>query len=427
MGRNSKARRDARRRKAGSGTVPGPRPGARRTTGGPFGPADDRSADPVAGANLRLVAHVSRLGLRAPAEDALRCAASLRRDAPAWAVSAATTALLDHLLAPVLRSSWGPSDVAEAVDRHVGEGHRDVLAGLTGTPGWAAELGAPRSLDLGHDDDLALALRLAALLAALPVDEPAAGAPRQVAPAGSRESAKLAQVRALLAKAEATTFAEEAEALSAKAQELVSRYSLERLLEQGTTADATDHAVPTVRRVWLDAPYLSAKATLVHHVALANRCRAVLDQRLGLCTVVGTPFDLDAVEMLVTSLLTQAHRAMLGHGSATDANGRSRTRSFRQAFLVSFAVHIGERLQRVAQESVDAVGASRLPAIRSREELVHQATERLFPHLVEKATTVSDPAGWAGGRAAAELALLDIHDHIEKDQPPRTADERRLA
>ena len=129
----------------------------------------------------------------------------------------------------------------------------------------AAALGRPRALHVESVEDLALALRLAALFSMLPASEIPAG--RQAAtgsdPADLRTSGQLAKVRALLAKAEATTFADEAEALSAKAQELISKHSLEPLLQH--EADRATDARPsmTYRRLWLDAPYVDAKASLV--------------------------------------------------------------------------------------------------------------------------------------------------------------------
>jgi hypothetical protein len=164
--------------------------------------------------------------------------------------------------------------------------------------------------------------------------------------------------------------------------------------------------------LWLDAPYVDAKANLVDEIAAANRCRAVYAQRLGYCTVIGSPFDLDAVDLLLTSLLAQAHGAMLRHGSR-NSGGRSMTRSFRQSFLVSFAIHIGQRLRQVADESVAATGGSSLlPALRNHESEVDELTGIMFPTLVEKATSVTNTEGWAGGRLAAELADLDLFEAV---------------
>lgn len=133
----------------------------------------------------------------------------------------------------------------------------------------------------------------------------------------------LARVRALLAKAESTTFDEEAEALTAKAQELIARHAL----DEAALHDAGDVGDPSVRRIPLDPPYAKAKAFLLNEVADANRCRAVHSDDCGWVTVFGYDGDLHAVELLTTSLFAQATAAMARHGSRRDATGRSRTRS----------------------------------------------------------------------------------------------------
>ena len=90
---------------------------------------------------------------------------------------------------------------------------------------------------------------------------------------------------------------------------------------------------------------MTAKSHLVHHVAMANRCRAAATKQLGFTLVLGRPADLVAVEVLTTSLLVQADAVMLRHGRRANWNGQSRTRAFRHAFLLSFATRVGQRLQ----------------------------------------------------------------------------------
>ena len=89
------------------------------------------------------------------------------------------------------------------------------------------------------------------------------------APADQR---MLGRIRALLAKAESTEFAAEAEALSGRAQELMARYSIDHAL---LAAQAGSSGLPGGRRIPVDSPYEEAKATLLNTVADANRCRAV--------------------------------------------------------------------------------------------------------------------------------------------------------
>lgn len=385
MGRNSKARRDARRRKPGPGRPPGSPSGAWQGSAPAPSPADILTL-----ADLHVVAHVRRLGVRPDAGEAARYADWLHRSGlPPQAVARVLRGLLDRLLPPVVES-WGTDGLDEAMGRLLGPG-----------------IDAHCDLDLTGSADLAVGLRIAAVLGKLPLVEhvPDTAAGDGPEP-GSREATKLAQVRGLLAKAEATPYEEEAEALSAKAQELISRYSLEQLLTHASGQKG--ESVLISRRLWLDAPYVEAKSVLVHEVALANHCRSVFHSSIGMCTLVGAPFDVSAADLLVTSLLSQAQRAMLGHGSRIDRGGRSRTRSFRQSFLVSFAAHIGERLRCVSSDA----SQSSLPVLHEHDKRVDELTETMFPRLVTKTSTITNAEGWAGGRAAAELAQLDLFEAV---------------
>jgi hypothetical protein len=218
----------------------------------------------------------------------------------------------------------------------------------------------------------------------------------------------LARVRALLAKAESTTFPEEAEALSAKAQELMSRYSLERIVVESAASGDDPHPA-AARRMWLESPYMAAKALLVGAVAEANRCRSVLSEKLGFTTVLGDEVDLEIVELLSTSLLVQATRAMVSAGSQTTRTGRSRTRSYRQSFLIAYATRIGERLSAARDVGAAAVTdqSQLLPVLAARERVVDKLFEEMFPQSVSRSFSVGNAAGWHAGRAAADLAVLD--------------------
>ena len=131
----------------------------------------------------------------------------------------------------------------------------------------------------------------------------------------------LDRVRALLAKAESTEFPEEAEALTSRAQELMTRHSIDGAL-LAAAAERSGRRGPGAaggRRLFVDSPYEAAKALLLQVIATANRCRSIWHKNLGLCTVVGFPADLDGVELLFTSLLVQATTAMVAAGSRQDA------------------------------------------------------------------------------------------------------------
>jgi len=224
----------------------------------------------------------------------------------------------------------------------------------------------------------------------------------------------LEKVRHLLSKAESTGFPDEAEALTAKAQELLARYSIDRAM-----VDGSDHARRSgaaVRRVWIDDPYVATKAQLLHVVAMANRCRSVLAEPLGLATVAGHEDDLDTVETLFTSLLVQATTQMTASGSRTDSTGRSRTRSFRQSFLVVFAIRIGHRLEAIGEATVAAAtethGNALVPVLTSRVHAADEAIAELFPDLDHRGSRATDREGWVAGTLAADLASLSVQPEL---------------
>jgi hypothetical protein len=208
----------------------------------------------------------------------------------------------------------------------------------------------------------------------------------------------LNRVRGLLAKAESTAFPEEAEALSAKAQELMNRHALERAM-----LDADLPAQATSRRMWLDKSYFKEKSQLVHVVATSFRSRAVAYDGFGFIALVGDEVDLESVELLSTSLLVQATRAMVAVGGKSGKGSEARSRPFRKAFLVSFASRIGERLTDTPDPEV-VPDERLLPVLADRKQAVDTLFETMFTRTRTSRVTVRSAAGWGAGRAAADAA-----------------------
>ena len=194
----------------------------------------------------------------------------------------------------------------------------------------------------------------------------------------------------------------------------MAKYSIDHAL---LAAESGREQTPGGRRIAVDNPYEAPKATLLQTVAQANRCRVVWSKEIGLVTVIGFPADLDAVELLFTSLLVQANTAMLRAGGKQDAYGRSRTRAFRTSFLVSYAIRIGERLSAAAghaeQEAVaeqqraapDAAGGSGggtdlVPFLAARHQAVDDAVDGMFGATLTRSRAVRPPTRRAGRPAA---------------------------
>lgn len=299
-------------------------------------------------------------------------------------------------------------------------GGRTALGGLLGTIATALEL----LHQLQHLRVLERLLPLPGAVTTAATARPSRGA----AAAAAADERVLGRIRALLAKAESSEFAEEAEALSARAQELMAKYSIDHAL---LATQAGEEDKPGGRRIPVDNPYESPKVQLLHEVARANRCRTVWSKDEGLVTVIGFEPDLDAVELLFTSLLVQANTAMMRAGAKRDAYGQSRTRAFRQSFLISYAYRIGERLSEAAGHAVkDAAdeqaerarerpgdsgpGMDLVPLLAAREQSVDDAVEEMFGDSLTatRAARATDSEGWTSGRAAADMASLHNRDQV---------------
>jgi hypothetical protein len=447
MGRNSQRRRADKKRRGHAGPT-NKRPAANPAVG-------DSDASRRAEALVSLAADLAEAGDDLHVEELVQLLIEMGGHTGTGTGTGTGSTLAGWVLAGELEfavraawaGGWQPSDVVRAAAKRLGESHAGLVvvaiaseARRSAGPGtavperWQAQLrdigatvwwntGTGNFVDhwatrdrLDPHEAVTVGVELVGMLIHLPILPHLIPPPTEWAAAtrGSSPGAQapgvdgrvLTKVRALLAKAESTTFDDEAEALTAKAQELMARYAIDQAMLHGS--DPSDK--PTGHRVGIDDPYAAAKATLLAVVASANRCRTVSSEGYGFCSVIGFAVDMEIVEVLYTSLLVQATRAMTAAGSVRDGSGRSRTRSFRQSFLVSFATRIGERLREASASATDQAGevhgASLLPVLAGREAEVEDAVSEAFPHTVRRNLAVTNYSGWIAGRAAADLARL---------------------
>jgi hypothetical protein len=383
-----------------------------------------------------------RSGLLTDAGAAQELAVTLAEHRVALDPGELVSRALRDALDEVWERGWQPADVAHAARKDATAGSVPLVVALIGEharrtdavrrapDAWVdqlRELGAPTSGDpavvaawsrTGRRSpaeawrivlQLVGMLRTAARIDVL-VPPPSRWGAARPGPSGSAHGAgddrALRRIRGLLAKAESTEFADEAEALTAKAQELMTRHAVDAaLLDPGRPSGGD---VGT-RRVHVADPYVRAKMQLLAAVAEANDVRLVWYQRLGIANLVGGRADLDAVELLFTSLLLQVAQAL----STAERQGGGRSRTFRRAFLLGYAHRIGERLQsarqRATAEAASERGVDLLPVLRSRREAVESAVSELFPRVRTSRTRGSvDAGGWYAGRSAAERADVGL-------------------
>lgn len=296
------------------------------------------------------------------------------------------------------------------------------LPHVSGRAGWLPTpndlLGTERSTFIGSiTEALATMMRLPALEQILPPPgSPGVQSRPRSTPlpdGGATIDPVLERIRALLAKAESSEYEAEATVFTAKAQELMTRHAI----DAAVLAEKTGMYGPEAGaiRLPIDPPYYDAKSLLLQLIADNSRCRAVRNTTVGLSTVVGIPDDLAAVELMFTSLLVQAQTAM-GEAARTAAPGtKTRSQSFRNAFLLSYAHRIGARLEEINKSVLAAAaeehGSAFLPVLSSQSAAVEDWVNEQFPEIASaRPRTSHDPAGWASGREAANRARLNSGD-----------------
>lgn len=220
------------------------------------------------------------------------------------------------------------------------------------------------------------------------------------------ENKWLVRVRALLNKAEdPASTPEEAEALTAKATELMAKYGIGQAL---ANARAEKKQTPADRIFDLSGAYARERANLLGWIATELRCRSVVltlrqgRRKVGLkLHVFGYQTDLDRVDLLYTSLLVQ----MVNGLAKAQKPLFEDTAAFRRSWMVGFASEVSRRIGEVenrAQQDSDEPGVDLVLADRSTQ--VDQATKAVYPTVPPPKRRVLSGSGRAAGALAGRNA-----------------------
>lgn len=243
----------------------------------------------------------------------------------------------------------------------------------------------------------------------------------------------LEKIQALLNKAESTDFPDEAAAFMAKAQELLTKHSLDEAELQALGKKHVDDHVITIR-IRVDDPHCQARGLVLSAVARANDCKVVRSDRTrnqyvkeaddlkfirpnskktmtwGMTFhITGFSRDVDAVVMTFTSLLIQLTREF----AATKVPSHLNRMTFYREFVIGYSDSIRARLMeakrqatKAATDSVKAQGGDLLPVLASRKAQVDAAFEQRWAGglAAGRAGRVNYGSGWAAGQAAGQRA-----------------------
>jgi hypothetical protein len=220
-------------------------------------------------------------------------------------------------------------------------------------------------------------------------------------------SALLDRVRKLLAKAEAEGVTPpEAEALTAKAAELMARYGIDRARLAATRPD-TDR--PDSRIIDIDNPWAQVRAHLLAGLAGAMRCQCVLlsTRRPGSrIHVFGYASDLERTDILYTSLLLQMARGLT---TAVVPAGVRSVRAWRRSWLLGFVTAVITRVKAAedraaaSAESETQTGPSTALVLADRAVVIRRQVEQAYPVTRRTRITYSG-RGYSDGYAQGQRA-----------------------
>jgi hypothetical protein len=218
----------------------------------------------------------------------------------------------------------------------------------------------------------------------------------------------LERVRKLLAKAEsAGVTPQEAQALTAKAAELMAKYGIDRALLAARRPE-TDR--PADRVVRLTNPWARVQAHLLCGIAAAMRCQCVMLPGADPGSKIhmfGFTSDIERAEVLYTSVLVQMWQ---GLAAAQVPLPCASPRAWRRSWLLGFAAAVVARVRAAEDRAVAKVaGSGTTPAaalvLADRRALVRRHVERAYPATRKTRLTYSG-SGYGAGYAQGEHADL---------------------
>ena len=218
----------------------------------------------------------------------------------------------------------------------------------------------------------------------------------------------LDRVRKLLAKAEDESVTPpEAQALTAKAAELMAKYGIDRAL---LAADRPETDQPANRVLDIGNPWARVKAHLLCGLGSALRCQCILLSSAGpgaRIHVFGYASDIERVDVLYTSVLIQMWHGLAG--AQVPSWSRS-PRAWRRSWLLGFATAVISRVRAAehaaactATAPATAGGSKTALVLADRTLVIRKNVENAYP-VTRNARVTYSGSGYGDGYAEGQRA-----------------------
>lgn len=221
----------------------------------------------------------------------------------------------------------------------------------------------------------------------------------------------LNRARALLAKAQATTFPAEAEALTAKAAEILSRYGLDaaQLHNSGARQDVPEDEIVSITAAWSQE-----LARLLYFIGESYGCRQIMLHRetttgangrkvtAARVHLVGFRADVERAKIMFASLQMQ----MVSAANRQGFTGKT-ARSLKRSWMLGYIATVEDRLKEIERRAKAQASAARggMPGdgrpgtdlvIAERASLVLRRFRELYPNTRRSGGSLDASAYGAG-------------------------------
>jgi hypothetical protein len=229
------------------------------------------------------------------------------------------------------------------------------------------------------------------------------------APGSSEAPSRLLdRVRKLLAKAEDESVTPpEAQALTAKAAELMAKYGIDRAL---LAADRPETDRPDNRILDIDNPWARVKAHLLCGLGSALRCQCIVltGSRPGTrIHMFGYASDIERADLLYTSVLVQMWHGLVG---AVVPAWSSSPRAWRRSWLLGFATAVISRVRAAEHAATSqatapgaAAGSRTALVLADRTQVIRRNVEQAYP-VTRNARITYSGSGYGAGYAQGQRA-----------------------
>jgi len=226
------------------------------------------------------------------------------------------------------------------------------------------------------------------------------------------------KVKALLTKAEASTFEAESDAFYAKAAELMAEYAID---EAALAAlDSTKKVKEIESRAYVvAAPYSVDRMYLIHYVAhaMGGYAYMVTQKRDGYKTatrskdhntyafILGASADIDRIEQMLESLNRQMDRSRESALNGMYFKGMGEKKVWNATFIRGYAIRIGQRIRVSYQTKIEEQTGGVALVLRDKQALIEEEKRRKGIRAVNTSRQ-HHQAGWESGQSAADRATI---------------------